>query len=184
LDAAGASVVPAPSTALAWVRHLLEFKDAEPGCESPWPSMMPSATMLCRAAAFDAIEGFPDMWPGEDLVLCARLLRGGFRVRRLDAAVTVHHHPPGIAAMLRHQLELGRTSARARRIEKMDGRHYASSVAAAPLLFAGRALRAVRWLVRYHPRDIPRFVVLAPLYFAGLAAWCSGFGRGVVETRS
>lgn len=184
LDAAGASVVPAPSTGLAWVRHLLEFKDAEPGCEPPWPSMMPSATILCRAAAFDAVDGFPDMWPGEDLVFCSRLLRAGFRLRRLDAAVTVHHHPPGIVAMLRHQLELGRTSARARQIEEMDGARYVKSAAVAPLLFAGRTLRAVRWLARYHPRDIPRFVALSPLYFAGLAAWCSGFGRGVAETRS
>lgn len=184
LDAAGASVVAAPRTPVAWVRHLLEFKDAEPGCEPPWPSMMPSATMLCRAVAFDAVDGFPDMWPGEDLVFCARLLRAGFRVRRLDAAVTVHHHPPGIVAMLRHQLELGRTSAHARRIEEMDGVRYAKSAAVAPLLFAGRTLRAIRWLARYHPRDIPRFVALSPLYFAGLAAWCSGFGRGVAETRS
>jgi glycosyltransferase involved in cell wall biosynthesis len=182
LDVAGASVVPEPTTGVAWVRHLLEFKDAEPGCDPPWPSMVPSATILCRASAFDAIGGFPDMWPGEDLVFCVRLLRSGFRVRRLDEAVTVHHHPPGIVVMLRHQFVLGRTSAWARRRETMDDSRYATSVAAVPLLFVGRAFRALRWLVRYHRRDLPRFVAWSPLYLAGLAMWCTGFARGTVET--
>jgi len=184
LDVAGASVVPEPATGVAWVRHLLEFKDAEPGCAPPWPAMVPSATILCRAAAFDAVGGFPDMWPGEDLIFCARLLRSGFRVRRVDDAVTVHHHPPGVVAMLRHQFVLGRTSARARRSEAMDDSRYATSVAVVPLLFAGRALRALRWLARYHRRDLPRFVALSPLYLVGLAVWCAGFGRGAAETAS
>lgn len=178
LDVAGASVVPEPVTGVAWVRHLLEFKDAEPGCDPPWPSMVPSATIMCRATAFDAVGGFPDMWPGEDLVFCARLLHDGFRVRRIDDAVTVHHHPPGIARMLRHQFVLGRTSAQARRTETLDDSMFATAAASAPLLFVGRAFRAMRWLARYHRRDIPRFVALSPIYFAGLAVWCAGFHRG------
>jgi glycosyltransferase involved in cell wall biosynthesis len=183
LDVAGASVVPEPATGVAWVRHLLEFKDAEPGSEPPWPSMVPSATILCRASAFDAVGGFPDMWPGEDMVFCSRMLRQGFRVRRVDDAVTVHHHPPGVQTMLRHQFALGQTSALARRIEPFDDSVYAWPVAAAPLLFAGRTFRALRWLVRHHRRDIPRFIALSPLYFAGLAAWCSGFARESAEAR-
>lgn len=183
LDAAGASVIAEPNRGVAWVRHLLEFKDAEPGCDPPWPSMTPSATLLCRASAFDAVGGFPDMWPGEDLVFCARMLRSGFRVRRLDGAVTVHRHPPGVIVMLRHQFVLGRTSAQARRSEAIVGVAGAASVAWVPLLFAGRAARAVRWLVRYHAADIPRFVALSPLYLAGLATWCAGFGRGAAEPR-
>jgi cellulose synthase/poly-beta-1,6-N-acetylglucosamine synthase-like glycosyltransferase len=182
LDVAGASIVPEPSTGVAWIRHLLEFKDAEPGCAPPWPSMVPSATILCRVQAFDAIGGFPDMWPGEDLVFCARLARSGFRVRRLDDALTVHHHPPGVRTMLRHQFRLGKTSALARRIEALDDGRFATSAVAVPLLFVGRAARALRWLGRHHRRDIPRFVVMSPLYLAGLAAWCSGFARGSVET--
>ena len=65
----------------------------------------------------------------------------------------------------------------------MDGARYATSVAAVPLLFVGRALRALRWIVRYHPRDIPRFVVLVPLYLAGLAVWCGGFAHGAAEAK-
>jgi len=182
LDVAGASVVPEQPTGVGWIRHLLEFKDAEPGCASPWPSMVPSATILCRARAFDAVGGFPDMWPGEDLVFCARVARSGFRIRRLDDALTVHRHPPGVGAMLRHQFVLGKTSARARRLEVLDDTPFTMWVVAVPLLFIGRAARALRWLARYHRRDIPRFVVLAPLYLAGLAAWCSGFASNSFET--
>ena len=178
LDAVGASVVSEPAGAVAWVRHVLEFKDAEPGCEPAWPGFVPSATFLCRTQAFDAVGGFPDLWPGEDLVLCSRLLRAGFRVRRVDGAVTIHRHPSGVGKLLQHQHALGATSAHARRMTEIEGSSLVGRRGAAPLLFAGRTLRMGRWLVRHHPSDLPRAIGASPLYFAGLAAWCTGFARG------
>ena len=184
LDAVGASVLADGRDAIAWVRHLLEFKDAEPGCEPAWPGFVPSATFLCRADAFDAVGGFPDLWPGEDLVLCSRLLRAGFRVRRVDAAVTLHRHPPGFATMLRHQYALGLSSARARRLAPMDGDFFVRHRRAVPLLLAGRSIRMVRWLVQHHPGDIVRSAGALPLYLAGLLVWCVGFARGADDGRS
>ena len=83
--------------------------------------------------------------------------------------------------MFRHQFVLGKTSARARRSEAMDDSRYTTSVATVPLLFVGRTFRVLRWLFRYHRRDVLRFVALTPLYLAGLAVWCAGFACGVVE---
>ncbi len=177
LDAVGASVLSEKAGPVAWVRHLLEFKDAEPGCVPSSPSIAPSTTFLCRAAAFDAVGGFPDLWPGEDLVLCARLVEAGFRVRRIDAAVTIHRHPSGVATLLRHQHALGMTSARARRMTHIEGSALVERRGTAPLLFAGRALRMGRWLLRHHRAEVPRTIGASPLYFAGLAAWCAGFAR-------
>jgi len=178
LDAAGASVLSDSHGAVAWVRHLLEFKDAEPGSEPSWPAFVPSATLLCRTEAFDAVGGFPDLWPGEDLVLCSRLLRAGFRVRRVDAAVTLHRHPPGVSTLLRHQYALGLSAAHARRMEPMGGEFFLTHRAALPLLFAGRSGRMLRWVVKRHPRAVLRSAACSPLYAAGLFAWCAGFARG------
>ena len=178
LDAAGASVLADSDGPIPWVRHLLEFKDAEPGSDPSWPSFVPSATLLCRTAAFDAVGGFPDLWPGEDLVLCSKLLRGGFRVRRVDAAVTFHRHPPGVATLMRHQYALGLSSAHARRLEPVGGEFFLRHRAALPLLFAGRAGRMLRWHLRHHPRALARSAACAPLYTAGLLAWCAGFAHG------
>jgi GT2 family glycosyltransferase len=178
LDAVGASVLADSDNVTAWVRHALEFKDSEPGVEPAWPGFVPSATFLCRTSAFDAVGGFPDLWPGEDLVLCSRLLRAGFRVRRVDAAVTLHRHPVGIANLLKHQYELGATSARARRMTKLDGQFFARHGTTAPLLFAGRSMRMLRWLYRHRRSELARGCVASPLYAAGLSAWCAGFVAG------
>jgi GT2 family glycosyltransferase len=178
LDAVGASVLADSENVTAWVRHALEFKDSEPGVEATWPGFVPSATFLCRTSAFDTVGGFPDLWPGEDLILCSRLLRAGFRVRRVDAAVTLHRHPPGIAKLLSHQYELGITSARARRMTSLDGDFFARHGATAPLLFAGRSIRMLRWLCRHRRSELARGFVAAPLYAAGLSAWCAGFMAG------
>jgi glycosyltransferase involved in cell wall biosynthesis len=175
LDAVGASVLADSKSVTAWVRHALEFKDSEPGVEATWPGFVPSATFLCRTRAFDAVGGFPDLWPGEDLVLCSRLLRAGFRVRRVDAAVTLHRHPVGIANLLRHQYELGTTSARARCMTSLDGEFFARHGATVPLLFAGRSMRMVRWLYRHRRSELARGLLATPLYAAGLSAWCAGF---------
>lgn len=177
LDAAGASIVSEPYTRVAWVRHALEFKDSEPGATVVRPGFVPSATILCDARAYDAIGGFPDLWPGEDLVFCARLLRFGYQVARVPEAVTLHAHPPGIGVMLRHQLALGATSARARRIEPLPGGEWSRRPWAAPLLFAGRFSRMIGWAARTSQLRKACSPLRAAGYTAGLAAWCAGFAR-------
>jgi len=116
---------------------------------------------------------FPDCGRGGSRVLHP-LLRAGFRVRTARLAVTVHHHPPGIRRHAAPQLaSVGRPRERGESRRWM-GCITTSSVAAAPLLFRGRTLRVVRVApLATIPRH-PAFVALSPLYFAGLAAWCSG----------
>jgi glycosyltransferase involved in cell wall biosynthesis len=178
LDAVGASIESEPSSGVAWVRHALEFKDAEPGARSTVTPLIPSATLLCRAAAFDAAGGFPDLWPGEDLVFAARLERTGHRVARIANAITVHRHPPGFAAMVRHQFALGLTSARARRMEPMAGSRWAYRPWAVPLLFMGRFGRMIGWAARTSQLGKAASPRHLGAYLTGLTAWCMGFGRG------
>ncbi len=160
---------------LGWLTHLLEFKDAEPDVPSPVTWLVPSATLLCTAAAFDAVGGFPDMWPGEDWVLCERLRRQGCCVVREPSAVTYHAPRPGLKRFFTHQFRLGATSARARAATGMTGVWFVRHPWSAVVLFLGRMARALAWLLRYRPLHLPLFIFLFPLYVAGLASWTMGF---------
>jgi hypothetical protein len=141
------------------------------------PYFLPSAALLVRADVFDRAGGFPDMWPGEDLVFCGRLAAAD-RMQKIDAAVARHLHPGSLAAFVRHQVALGATAARARTLEPIRGAAFVRRPWLAPAMLLGRFARAVAWLARYRARSLAYFACVSPLYLAGLGAWTLGFYRG------
>jgi glycosyltransferase involved in cell wall biosynthesis len=177
LDAAGAAIVQDGNGFVGWVRHLLEFKESAPGVPAGTMGFLPSTVLLVRAGVFDACGGFPDMWPGEDLVFAQRMRALGARLAKIDVAVARHTHPEGLSTYLAHEYRLGVTAARARVMADMHGAAFVGRMWLAPLLMCGRALRAAMWLLRYRPHELPRFVALLPLYLSGLSAWTIGFAR-------
>jgi GT2 family glycosyltransferase len=184
LAAVGAAIIGEGGGAVGWLRHLLEFKDSEPGVRAHAPRFLPSAALLVRAEAFDLVGGFPDMWPGEDLVFCGRLRRVGGRMEKVDGALASHLHPAALGEFLRHQVALGATAARARSIEPMRGSYFAARPWLAPALLVGRFARCLVWLGRYRPRALGRFAYLMPLYLLGLFAWTLGFAAEGVSSES
>jgi len=177
LAAVGAVIACGGGGAIAWLRHLLEFKEAASEEAGPWPWMLPTAALLCRADVFDALGGFPDMWPGEDLVFCHRMFAAGHPVAKVVAAKFHHRHPRGLRRMLRHEYLLGATSARARKLTGMHGSAFVRRPWLAPALLAGRAGRAALWLARHRRSELPLLALLSPLYVIALAAWTAGFTR-------
>jgi len=166
------------------LRHLLEFKDAD-GSGPTRPSwQVPSATLLCRRAGFDLAGGFPDLWPGEDLVFCGRLHAVGRVVRRIDSARTYHLHPKGWGVLFRHQYRLGRTSALARRLVALPGSWLTRYRWVVPLLVGARAVRGVAWTARFRPRDLAWLSMMFPAYVAALTVWTAGFARGARDPLS
>ncbi len=194
--AAAAAVVEGRGAgACGWLRHVLEFKEAAGHGRPPGGWVPPSATLLCRASSFDAVGGFADMWPGEDLLLCWRLRDRGEEVVLEESARSIHQHPRGWLRMLAHQYRLGRTSARARRIHsalspgdrrvsRVEGSFFLRRPWAWPLLAAGRACRGVIWFSRYRRRELPLLVLVSPLYLFALAVWAFGFYRGASDPES
>jgi hypothetical protein len=182
MDARGAAAVSArvacEGGAVARCRHVLEFKEAASRREPPAGWLPPSTTMLCRAAAFDRSGGFPDLWPGEDLVFSQALRDGGGLVVLSREAATLHRHPAGLAGMLRHQVRLGRTAAIARRTRAMKGSALAASPWRATLLLPGRALRIGAWQAGEGARALAWTLVASPLLLTGLVAWTAGFVSG------
>jgi glycosyltransferase involved in cell wall biosynthesis len=159
----------------ARVRHILEFKEAASRREPPAEWLPPSTTLLCLADAFDRAGGFPDLWPGEDLVFTKRLRDLGEAVVRSADVSSRHQHPRGWVEMLRHQHRLGRTAAIARRMASMHGERFARSRVLALLLFPGRTFRIARWQAGEGGRAALDAIVLSPLLLAGLTAWTAGF---------
>lgn len=170
--------------AVAWVRHALEFKEAQGRLQPPARWLPPSTTMLCRTGALDAAGGFPDLWPGEDLVLAHRLRARGHRIVLSDAVQTYHRHPRGVGEMLAHQRRLGRTAAVARSLTGMHGAAFVRRRYLVPLLFPARLVRALVWFARSSLRELLAMLALLPLYLMGLAAWTIGFFDGARAVRT
>jgi len=179
LDARGAAALTARIAGegglVARVRHILEFKEAASRRTPPSRWLPPTTAMLCRAGAFDRVGGFPDLWPGEDLVFTQALRDAGELVLRSDDVVAVHRHPPGVGEMLAHQRRLGFTAAVARRLRPMPGSAFARGPWRAALLLPARALRIAAWQLREGPVAAAWTLALSPLLLAGLFAWTAGF---------
>ncbi len=173
-DAIGARIA-CEGGLVARVRHILEFKEAASRREPPAEWLPPSTTLLCTAGAFDRAGGFPDLWPGEDLVFAKRLRDLGATVVRSSRVRSVHLHPRGVFEMLRHQHRLGRTAALARRMASMHGTAFARSRALALLLLPGRFFRVARWQLAEGTGPALDALALSPLLVAGLVAWTAGF---------
>lgn len=178
--AISARVVCDSTGAVARCRHILEFKEAASRRDPPRAWLPPSTTLMCSAAAFDRAGGFPDQWPGEDLVFAQVLRAQGDRVLRSRRTATRHAHPAGLTTMLAHQLRLGRTAAEARRRIEMPGSALARRPWMAPLLFPARILRTARWQVGEGPAAAGLGLLLSPLLVVGLAAWTAGFLAGAL----
>lgn len=157
------------------VRHILEFKESASRRTPPPGWLPPSTTMLCRADAFDEAGGFPDLWPGEDLVFSRSLRDAGRIVDRSDRVSTFHDHPAGFREMLRHQFRLGFTAAVARRRIVMPGSSLARRPWRAALLLPGRAFRILAWQAGEGVSALAWTLLLSPLLAAGLVAWTTGF---------
>lgn len=178
LGAVCARVLGEGGGVVGWLRHALEFKEVDVSAPGGRAEFLPSTCLLCRAGAFDRAGGFPRIWPGEDLVLSWHMRECGYGLRIDRTARVFHRHPQGFATMLRHQYRLGRGSARARLLTGMRGVFFARHPLLGCFLLAGRAFRGLAWFVRFRPAEIGLFLLLFPLYIAGLAVWTSGFVAG------
>lgn len=165
---------------VARVRHLLEFKEAASARPAP-PNWLPTTTtMLVAASAFDQVGGFPDLWPGEDLVFAQALRDAGETVVRSDVVETLHRHPRGVFEMLRHQHRLGFTAARARLSSPMPGSSFAERPWLAPALLPARLARLLLWQAGEGLTAVAWTLALAPLLVAGLLVWTAAFFLGAL----
>lgn len=57
----------------------------------------PSVNLLIRRRVFDHVNGFDtDLWPGEDTVLCSKLMNNGYQIYYVPELTVFHHRRQGI----------------------------------------------------------------------------------------
>lgn len=173
-------------------------------CDAEWntpvgPADAVGGDMLARRAALDGIGGFdPGLIAGEEPEMCLRLRRAGWKILRLDAAMTVHD-----AAMTRH-VEWARRSRRAgHAFAEVSWRHRAEpegfwkresrravlwALALPMVIFLGALATPYAWLLLLaYPAQIARMALRDPVR---PEAWTRAFytmlgkfpeARGVIE---
>lgn len=183
LDVVSAAIDCEGRKIVSRVRHALEFKEAEGRGRPAVGWRLPSTALLVRASVFDRVEGFPDAWPGEDLIFDWDVEHSGAR-RAFEPQARVRHlHPSGIVEMLRHQRRLGRTAAWARCQRALPGSKLTGPgmwlSAIRLLLGPARLVRGLGWYARYDRAALPLLTAGLPLWFAGACVWARGFHEGV-----
>ncbi|TWS18445.1 mycofactocin system glycosyltransferase [Tsukamurella asaccharolytica] len=106
-------------------------RDARPGSPIAY---VPSAAMLCRRRAFEAVGGFdPNLRVAEDVDLCWRLVGAGWTVRYDPAARVAHDHRTTVRALLNRRRYYGTGAAE---LARRHGTHAAPVVTAIPSALA------------------------------------------------
>jgi glycosyltransferase involved in cell wall biosynthesis len=175
-----------PDSAAGTSEYLVQFLDLVPG--RPVASVDHGATcnLLVPRARWRDYGPFPeDLGGGEDTLLTQAAHRDGRLIFAPEAAV-VHLNRTTVRAVLGHQWEFGRFTARlARRSPELRYGWLQRSPLLAPVAVIARlvslAWRSTAWL----PGQSGRLVKLSPLLAAALVAWGAGLAaEGVLLRRA
>jgi GT2 family glycosyltransferase len=184
----GAILNGTPRSLVGCAAYWSEFNEFTPERAPGIVSGVPQCNVCFRRTALVGPTPFPTVRFGaEELTFNYELTQAG-GVFYFDPTVTVTHlNRTRISAFLRHQRVLGAGSAMARRLVPLPGSVATRHRLLIPLLVPLRIARVLGRIARRHPRELPRAALLAPLLFAGYAAWAAGFwtaSREPMDTRT
>lgn len=164
---------------IATVDNRMQFVDQLPGRPDGSFTSAPSCNLAVRRSAFLEIGGFPDVQPGEDTILTARLAEH-FPHRTLFNPMMIvrHHGRTGFREFLRHQRDFGF----GRGLHCLNLTPRQQTLCRHRLIACAAAIRRYFYLMRrtaqWKPFSAPSFILLTPLFLAGLAAWAQGLQSG------
>jgi hypothetical protein len=172
---AGSVVNGTPASAMGTVEYLVEFLDCHP--RRPPATAWHGATcnLLVPCHLWARYGPFPeDLDGGEDTLLTVQLRHDGL-FRFAGSAPVIHRNRTTFAAVVRHQYEFGRFTARLgrrTRLYKMGAlvRH----TALAPLAAAGRVVSLYARVAAWDRENLRRALALAPGVLVALSAWGAG----------
>jgi GT2 family glycosyltransferase len=182
---AGSVLNGTPGSVAGTAEYLVQFLDLAPGRPAATADHGATCNLLVPGPLWARYGPFPeDLGGGEDTLLTAAAHRDG-RFRFAPEAVVTHHNRTTVRAVLAHQWDFGRFTARlARRDPSLRYGWLQRSVPLAPLAVAGRLVSIARrsaWLARPRRRWLPA----APVVGAALVAWGAGLAaEGVAARRS
>ena len=143
---------------------------------------IPTANIAYRREALERYGGFDDdMEFAEDILLNWRLYSAGEKILFDPTIAVTHLNRTGWRKVLGYQIELGRTSAIARRRGGLPGEillQYPLLITLMPLV---RTLRAAQWFAKHDRKTLLLFFLIWPLYLLAAIFWSYGFLQQVLR---
>lgn len=171
----GAVLNSLPFNPVAWSGYLLEFSERLPIFPRRLVDILPTCNVSFERTVFERHGLFPtDLEASEDRTFSWRLVCSGQQLL-FDPDIRVRHiFRPNLTGFLRHQMWLGRGSAKARIQRDLPQ----SWLAQHPLRWLTPVIRLAvieARLARWDLMNFLRFNLLLPLCLSGLIAWGIGF---------
>ncbi len=171
-----------PKSLSGLVGYLIEFKEFMPGTPERLEKSIATANLAYRREALERYGCFDDeMEFAEDILLNWKMYSAGERILFDPTIEVTHLNRTGWQRVLSYQLELGRTSAIARRRGGLPGKILLDYPVLITLMPFVRTIRAMQWLAKYDKKMLVRFFFLWPLYLLAASFWSFGFLQEVVK---
>jgi glycosyltransferase involved in cell wall biosynthesis len=170
-----------PRSLSGWTGYLLEFKEFMPTAPLRFEKTVPTANVMYRREVFERFGGFDEqMRESEDVLFNRTMERAGERILFDPAIEVTHLNRTGWARVLLYQIDLGYSSAEARRRGAIEGNELLRYPLLITLMPFVRWARAAQWLAKIDRRALVMFLLISPMYLLGAAFWSMGFFKNAI----
>ncbi|HVF90469.1 MAG TPA: hypothetical protein VNH22_10405, partial [Blastocatellia bacterium] len=177
-----------PGSLSGTIGFLIEFKELMPSTPERFERSVPTGNAAYRREVFERHGYFDeDMRLTEDLLFNWRLYEAGEKLLFDPEIRALHLNRTGWRKVLSYQIDLGRTSAEARRRGAVIGARGGGLLFRYPFLIVLlpfiRTARAAVWLAEHDRKTLLLFLLIWPLYFLAAAFWSYGLLQGVLKDK-
>ena len=165
-----------PRSLSGWTGYLLEFKEFMPGTPLRSEKTVPTANVMYKRDVLERYGGFDeDMRESEDVLFNWKINRDGEAILFDPAIEVTHLNRTGWKRVLLYQVDLGSSSAEARRRTQGEGAVLLRYPLLITLLPFARCARAALWLSKIDGPAFAVFLLISPMYLLACVFWSAGF---------
>lgn len=170
-----------PASLSGWTGYLLEFKEFMPTAPARLEKTVPTANVMYKRDALERHGCFDEaMRESEDVLFNWKLHQSGELILFDPAIEVTHLNRTGWKRVLLYQIDLGGSSAKARRRSELEGNVLLRHPLLIILMPLVRLARAAIWLAKVDMNAFAVFLLISPMYLLGCAFWSVGFFRTAV----
>ena len=171
-----------PESLSGLIGYLIEFKEFMPQTPERFEISIPTANLAYRREILERYGCFDDVMEfAEDISLNWKMYNAGERLLFDPTIEVTHLNRTGWQKVLSYQVELGRTSALARKRSGLPGKILLDFPVLITLMPFVRTLRAIQWLAKHNKKMLPLFCLICPLYLLAAVYWSYGFLQEVLQ---
>lgn len=170
-----------PASLSGWTGYLLEFKEFIPKAPMRLEKTVPTANVMYRREALEKYGWFDEeMRESEDVLFNWKMHQGGDLILFDPAIEVTHLNRTGWKSVLRYQVDLGASSAEARKRSGLEGNlllRYPLLIILMPFV---RWARAAVWLAKTDKQAFTVFLLISPMYLLACGFWSVGFFQAAI----